>query len=57
MRSGGVLLSVHCDNARWRVRAKNVLHDTGALGIASALDRGPTSAGARSRSRVYKATA
>jgi hypothetical protein len=36
IRSGGVLLSVHCDNADWRVRAKSVLHNTGARGIASA---------------------
>ena len=35
MRSCGVLLSVHCDNTDWRVRAKNVLHNTGARGIAS----------------------
>ena len=35
MRSGGALLSVHCDNADWRVRAKNVLRNTGARGIAS----------------------
>jgi hypothetical protein len=35
MRSAGVLLSVHCDNAHWRIRAKNVLHNTGARGIAS----------------------
>lgn len=35
MRSGGVLLSVHCDNAHWRIRAKKLLHDTGARGIAS----------------------
>jgi hypothetical protein len=36
MRSCGVLLSVHCDNAHWRVRAKNVLYNSGARGIASA---------------------
>jgi len=36
MRSGGVLLSVHCDNADWRVRAKNVFRNTGARGVASA---------------------
>ena len=35
MRFVGVLLSVHCDNADWRVRAKNVLRNTGARGIAS----------------------
>jgi hypothetical protein len=35
MRSGGVLLSVHCDNAHWRIRAKNALRNTGARSIAS----------------------
>jgi hypothetical protein len=38
MRFGGVLLSVHCDNADWRVRAKNVLRNTGARSIASAFE-------------------
>jgi hypothetical protein len=36
MRSGGVLLSVHCDTADWRIRAKNVLRNTGARSIAAA---------------------
>jgi Alternative complex III, ActD subunit len=36
MRNGAVLLSVHCDNAHWRIRAKNVLRNTGARSIASA---------------------
>lgn len=35
IRSSRILLSVHCDNAQWRVRAKNVLRHTGAEGIAS----------------------
>lgn len=35
MHSGRVLLSVHCDNADWRVRAKKVLRNSGADGIAS----------------------
>jgi len=38
MRAGGALLSVHCDNADWRVRAKNVLRNTGARGIASSTE-------------------
>jgi hypothetical protein len=38
IRAGGVLLSVHCDNADWRVRAKKVLHNTGARGVASAVE-------------------
>jgi hypothetical protein len=35
MRSGGVLLSVHCDNAHRRILAEKLLHNTGARGIAS----------------------
>jgi hypothetical protein len=35
MRSAGVLLSVHCDNADWRIRAKHVLRNTGARSVAS----------------------
>jgi hypothetical protein len=38
VRSRRVLLSVHCDNADWRVRAKGVLRQTGGAGIASALE-------------------
>jgi hypothetical protein len=38
MRWGGVLLSVHCDNVDWRVRAKNALRNTGAKSIASTLE-------------------
>jgi hypothetical protein len=37
-RSGGVLLSVHCDSADWRLRAKETLRHTGARGIASAVE-------------------
>jgi len=36
IRDGGVLLSVHCDNREWCKRAKNVLEETGAQGIAAA---------------------
>jgi len=38
VRSGGALLSVHCDNAEWRLRAKETLRHTGARGIASAME-------------------
>ena len=38
IRSGGVLLSVHCDSADWRVRAKDALRHTGAKGIASVVE-------------------
>jgi hypothetical protein len=38
IRSSRILLSVHCDNAQWRVRAKNVLRHTGAEGVASTLE-------------------
>ncbi len=36
IREGGVLLSVHCDNADWVKRAKELLEQTGAQDIASA---------------------
>jgi hypothetical protein len=36
IRDGGILLSVHCDNADWIAKAKTVLKDTGADDIASA---------------------
>jgi hypothetical protein len=36
IKQGGILLSVHCDNADWAAKAKHVLQDTGAEDIASA---------------------
>jgi hypothetical protein len=36
IRSGGILLSVHCDSPEWCDRAKKTLHDTGARNISSA---------------------
>jgi hypothetical protein len=35
VRSGGTLLSVHCDNSEWVKRAKRLLEQTGAEDIAS----------------------
>ena len=35
VRSGGILLSVHCDNSEWVKRAKQILEQTGAEDIAS----------------------
>jgi hypothetical protein len=35
IRSGGILMSVHCDSAAWVDRAKKILHDTGADEISS----------------------
>jgi hypothetical protein len=35
IRRGGILLSVHCDDADWAKRAKNILHQTGAEDVAS----------------------
>lgn len=35
IRSGGVLLSVHCDNSDWVKRAKKILADTGATDIST----------------------
>lgn len=36
IRSGGILMSVHCDNSEWVGRAKQILKDTGAEDIGSA---------------------
>jgi len=36
IRSGGILLSVHCEDERWVHRAKEMLKHTGAEDIASA---------------------
>jgi hypothetical protein len=36
VRRGGILLSVHCDNAQWSKTAKRVLKQTGAKDIATA---------------------
>lgn len=35
VRSGGTLISVHCDSAEWVKRAKKLLEDTGAEDISS----------------------
>ena len=35
VRSGGILVSVHCDDSEWVKRAKRVLEQTGAEDIAS----------------------
>ena len=36
IKEGGVLLSVHCDNADWVTKAKDLLNQTGAEDVASA---------------------
>jgi hypothetical protein len=35
IKAGGILLSVHCDDAEWIAKAKTVLRNTGAEDIAS----------------------
>lgn len=35
IRKGGILLSVHCDDAEWRERAKDILAKSGAEDISS----------------------
>ncbi|MBV8816813.1 MAG: DUF3341 domain-containing protein, partial [Acidobacteriaceae bacterium] len=35
IRSGGILLSVHCDNSEWAKRAKEVLEHTGGSDIST----------------------
>ncbi|HEY2383836.1 MAG TPA: quinol:electron acceptor oxidoreductase subunit ActD [Terriglobia bacterium] len=40
IKSGGILLSVHCDNSEWTKRAKKILEDTGAEDVASTGESG-----------------
>jgi hypothetical protein len=40
IRSGGILLSVHCDSPEWCDRAAKTLKDTGARNISSAAEAG-----------------
>jgi hypothetical protein len=35
VKSGGALLSVHCDNLQWAKRAKQILRNTGAEAVSS----------------------
>src|SRR4051812_7066386 len=35
IKSGGILLSVHCDNSEWTKRAKEILEETGAQDVSS----------------------
>ena len=38
VKSGGTLLSVHCDNSDWVKRAKKILEETGAEYVASSTE-------------------
>jgi len=40
VRSGGILVSVHCDSSEWVARAKDILKQTGAEDVASAGEAG-----------------
>lgn len=40
IRSGGILLSVHCDSHEWAKRAREILERTGALDISSTRESG-----------------
>ena len=35
IKSGGILLSVHCDNSKWTRKAKDTLERTGAQDVSS----------------------
>jgi hypothetical protein len=39
IREGGILLSVHCDDAVWVKRAKEILHATGAQEVAQVSEK------------------
>ena len=40
IKSGGILLSVHCDNSEWTKKAKKILEDTGAQDVSSTSEAG-----------------
>lgn len=35
VKSGGILLSIHCDNSEWTKKAKQILEETGAEDVSS----------------------
>jgi hypothetical protein len=40
IKSGGILLSVHCDDSEWTKKAKLILEETGADGVSSTGESG-----------------
>ena len=42
VKSGAILLSVHCDNSEWTKKAKQILEDTGAEDVSSTGQTRPT---------------
>ena len=40
VKSGGILLSVHCDNSEWTKKAKQILEETGAEDVSSTGESG-----------------
>jgi hypothetical protein len=40
IKSGGILLSVHCDNSEWTKKAKQILENTGAEDVSSTGEAG-----------------
>ena len=40
IKSGGILLSVHCDNSEWTKKAKQILEDCGAEDVSSTGESG-----------------
>jgi len=40
VKSGGILLSVHCDNSEWTKKAKEILEATGAEDVSSTGEAG-----------------
>jgi hypothetical protein len=53
MKSGGILLSVHCDNAECTDRAKRILDTTGAHDVASTAGTEYAASGGSMRSQVF----
>jgi len=38
VKSGGILLSVHCDSSDWATKAKEILKQTGAEDVSSSAE-------------------
>ena len=54
VRSGGILMSVHCDDSKWTDRAKKLLESQGAVDITST---GESSADFAKTDKPYKTAA
>jgi hypothetical protein len=54
IKSGGILLSVHCDNSEWTRKARIILEETGAEGVSSTGESAAAHAPVRSKGFVNR---